>query len=123
MNISRKDFLKGAIGTTGLLLLKPAPITAAKDSQTHAGMAMLIDVTKCVSCWWCYAACKEQNNLPETGIPNVENPPALSKNVWTTLHPVKKEDKWVSRKNARQPAAFQTCSPGSPDYRRGLREA
>jgi len=66
MEISRKDFLKGAAGATGLLLLQPATVAAAKDSQNSAGMAMLIDVTKCVNCWWCYAACKECNQLQET---------------------------------------------------------
>ena len=120
MEISRKDFLKGAAGATGLLLLAPPAMALAKDSQTQAGMAMLIDVTKCVSCWWCYAACKDYNQLPETVKPDLAQPPALSDKVWTTLHPVKKGDEWVSRKKAcnhcTEAACVEVCPTGALSY-------
>jgi formate dehydrogenase iron-sulfur subunit len=120
MEISRKDFLKGAAGATGLLLLQPPAMAMAKDSQTSAGVAMLIDVTKCVNCWWCYAACKEHNMLPETGKPDLSQPPELSSNVWTTLHPVKKGDAWVSRKKAcnhcTNAACVEVCPTGALSY-------
>jgi formate dehydrogenase iron-sulfur subunit len=72
-------------------------------------MAMLVDVTKCVSCWWCYAACKEYNHLPETIKPDPAEPPALSPQVWTTLHPIKKDAGWVSRKQACNHCTEATC--------------
>ena len=117
MEISRKDFLKGAAGATGLLLLAPPTMALAKDSQTQAGMAMLIDVTKCVSCWWCYAACKDYNQLPETVKPDLAQPPALSDKVWTTLHPVMKGGEWTSRKKAcnhcTDAACVEVCPTGA----------
>ncbi len=122
MEISRKDFLKGAAGATGLLLLEPPAMALAKDSQTHLGMAMLIDVTKCVNCWWCYAACKEYNNLGETVKPDLAQPPALSSDVWTTLHPVNKGGGWVSRKMAcnhcTEAACVEVCPTGALSYNR-----
>jgi formate dehydrogenase iron-sulfur subunit len=119
MEISRKDFLKGAAGATGLFLLQP--VDALKNNQqTHLGMAMLIDVTRCVNCWWCYAACKEYNGLPETIMPDLEEPPALSKDVWTTLTPVQKGSEWVSRKTAcnhcTQAACVEICPTGALSY-------
>ncbi len=120
MEISRKDFLKGAAGATGLLLLEPPAMALAKESQTHSGMAMLVDVTKCVNCWWCYAACKEYNKLPETVRPDPAQPPALSPDVWTTLHSVKKGDEWVSRKKAcnhcTEAACVEVCPTGALSY-------
>jgi formate dehydrogenase iron-sulfur subunit len=120
MEISRKDFLKGAAGATGLLLLQTPAAALANNRQTDAGMAMLVDVTKCVSCWWCYAACKEHNKLPETAKPDPSDPPALSPEVWTTLHPVKKGDGWVSRKKAcnhcTQAACVEVCPTGALSY-------
>jgi formate dehydrogenase iron-sulfur subunit len=120
MEISRKDFLKGAAGATGLLLLTPPALALAKDSQTHLGMAMLIDVTKCVNCWWCYAACKEYNKLPETIKPDLSEPPELSPAVWTTLSPVQKGGVWFSRKTAcnhcTEAACVEVCPTGALSY-------
>jgi len=120
MEITRKDFLKGAAGATGLALLTPASAALAKDSQTRQGMAMLIDVSKCVSCWWCYAACKEYNKLPETSRPDLSDPPELSPEVWTTLHPVRKDGVWVSRKKAcnhcTEAACVEVCPTGALSY-------
>jgi formate dehydrogenase iron-sulfur subunit len=120
MEISRRDFIKGAAGAGGLLLLQPPVAAMAKDTQTREGMAMLVDVTKCVSCWWCYAACKEYNNLPETFKPELENPPELGPNVWTTLHPVKKNGEWISRKTAcnhcTNAACVEVCPTGALSY-------
>ena len=120
MEISRKDFIKGAAGGTGLLLLQPATQVLADNSQTTADKAMLIDVTKCVSCWWCYAACKEYNKLNETFRPDVENPPDLASNAWTTLHSVKKAGAWISRKKAcnhcTSAACVEVCPTGALSY-------
>lgn len=123
MELSRRKFLKasaGAAGAAGLMMINPASSVLARESQTQAGAAMLIDVTKCVSCWWCYAACKEYNGLPETIKPDPEDPPPLSPAVWTTLHPVKKDDGWSSRKLAcnhcTDAACVEVCPTGALSY-------
>ena len=120
MELSRKDFLKASAGAAGLLLLQPPALALAKESQTQEGMAMLVDVTKCVSCWWCYAACKNYNRLPETIKPDPEKPPALSPTVWTTLKPIKKGDEWISRKQAcnycTDAACVEVCPTGALSY-------
>ena len=112
--------MKGAAGATGLILLSSPAAAIASDTQTKAGKAMLIDVTKCVSCWWCYAACKEYNNLPETVKPDLNDPPPLSPDVWTTLHPEKKDGGWVSRKKAcnhcTEAACVEVCPTGALSY-------
>jgi len=119
MELNRRDFLKAGGGATAFLLLQPAA-ALAKESQTQAGVGMLIDVTKCVGCWWCYAACKKQNNLPETIQPDPEDPPALSPEVWSTLYPVNKGDRWFNRKVAcnhcTDAACVQVCPTGALSY-------
>ena len=98
MEIDRRKFLKvsaGAAGAAGLALLDRNKTVMAQSDQTQAGVAMLIDVTKCVNCWWCYAACKHYNGLPETIKPDPADPPPLSPDTWTSLYPVKKENGWA----------------------------
>jgi formate dehydrogenase iron-sulfur subunit len=120
MEISRKDFLKATAGAAGLLLLQPPVLALAKESQTQEDVAMLVDVTKCVSCWWCYAACKNYNKLPETIKPDPENPPPLSPEVWTTLKPIKSGTEWHSRKQAcnhcTDAACVEVCPTGALSY-------
>jgi len=120
MELSRKDFLKASAGAAALMLLQPPALALAKESHTQEDVAMLVDVTKCVSCWWCYAACKNYNKLPETIKPDPEQPPALSPEVWTTLHPVKKGDEWISRKQAcnhcTDAACVEVCPTGALSY-------
>lgn len=120
MKLSRKDFLKASAGAAGLSLLRPPALALAGESHTQAEMAMLIDVTKCVNCWWCYAACKKYNRLPETIKPDPAQPPPLSPHVWTTLHPVKKDTDYVSRKQAcnhcTEAACVAVCPTGALSY-------
>jgi formate dehydrogenase iron-sulfur subunit len=120
MELSRRNFLKASAGAAGLLLLQPPAAALANESQTNLGVAMLVDVTKCASCWWCYAACKQYNNLPQTIKPDVAQPPALSPAVWTTLQPVKKDSGWVSRKKAcnhcTDAACVAVCPTGALSY-------
>ena len=123
MELSRRDFLKvsaGAAGATGLMLLNPASPALGRDSQTQVGKAMLIDITKCISCWSCYAACKSYNGLPETATPDPADPPPLSPRVWTTLYPVENQDGWSSRKTAcnhcTNAACVEVCSTGALSY-------
>ena len=120
MELSRKDFLKASAGAVGLMLLQPPVLALAKESKTQDNVAMLVDVTKCVSCWWCYAACKNYNKLPETIKPDPEQPPPLSPHVWTTLKPIKKGSEWHSRKQAcnhcTDAACVEVCPTGALSY-------
>jgi len=120
MELNRRDFLKASAGAAGLLLLQPPALALAKESQTQEDVAMLVDVTKCVSCWWCYAACKNYNKLPETIKPDPEQPPPLSSDVWTTLKPIKKGSEWHSRKLAcnhcTDAACVEVCPTGALSY-------
>jgi formate dehydrogenase iron-sulfur subunit len=122
MELSRKDFLKASTGATALLLIQPPALALAKESQTQEDMAMLVDVTKCVSCWWCYAACKNYNKLPETIKPDPEQPPPLSPNVWTTLKSIKRGTEWQSRKQAcnhcTDAACVEVCPTGALSHNR-----
>ena len=123
MEISRKDFIKGAAGAAGLLLLQPPVPALAESKATPEGKAMLVDVTKCVSCWWCYAACKDYNGLPETIKPDPEQPPPLAPNVWTTLKTVERDNKCFSRKQAcnhcTEAACVEVCPTGALFFKDG----
>ena len=102
MEPGRRSFLKASAGAAaGLILSRGAEFgDVAEAAPSEADRAMLVDVTKCISCWWCYAACKKYNNLPETTRPDPEKPPRLSPDVWTTLKPVKRGTEWHSSKLA-----------------------
>ena len=120
MELNRRGFLKASAGAAGILLLRQPGLVLADKSQTQEDVAMLVDVTKCVSCWWFYAACKNYNQLPETITPDPGQPPALSPEVWTTLHPVKKGAEWISRKQAcnhcTDAACVEVCPTGALSY-------
>jgi formate dehydrogenase iron-sulfur subunit len=109
MELSRRNFLKASAGAASLLLFKSPALALAKQMQTQEDIAMLVDVTKCIGCWWCYAACKNYNNLPETIKPDLEQPPPLSPDVCTTLVPVNKGSEWHIRKQACNHCSEATC--------------
>jgi len=119
MKLGRRDFLKvsgAAAGFTILHQLKfitPAKAGTYPDSQSD--IAMMIDVSKCVGCWWCYAACKNCNHLPETVRPDPEDPPELTENTWTTLFTLHKGgDEWSSRKHACMHCTDASCEQLCP---------
>jgi len=64
MELGRRDFIKASMGAAGLALLPfTGKKTVIKAASSGSDPAMLIDVTKCIGCWWCYAACKNYNRL------------------------------------------------------------
>ena len=109
MELNRRDFLKSSTAATGLLLLQSPVSALASDSQTTEGLAMLIDVTKCVGCWACFRACKSDNELSTTAEPNWDEPPALEPETWTTLKPIKIDEKYHFRKQACNHCADAAC--------------
>ncbi len=69
--ISRRGFLKGIIGTAigGSLLGRPLRALAGNLSGQPDHFGMLTDLTRCIGCRRCEAACNEANNLPPPEIP------------------------------------------------------
>jgi len=121
MSLDRRDFLKVSAGTTGLILLNPSAFKAiTKGSPAKSSIAMLVDVSKCVGCWWCYAACKDYNKLKETIRPEPEQAPRLSSQTWTTLFPLRINDTWSFRKQAcnhcTDAACVEVCPTGALSY-------
>lgn len=120
MRISRRDFLLASGGAASLVLLKSPASALAEEAKAQEEVAMLIDVTKCVSCWWCCAACRICNGLPEIFKPDLEEAPPLSCCAYTTLVPVKKDDKWNTRKSAcnhcTNAACVEVCPTGALTY-------
>jgi Fe-S-cluster-containing dehydrogenase component len=121
MKLERRDFLKISAGATGLVLLHPSNLQkvgeAAETPADQSKLAMLVDVSKCVGCWWCYAACKQYNGLPQTITPDPEEPPELSPETWTTLFTTRKDGKWQFRKQAcmhcTDAACVKVCPTGA----------
>jgi formate dehydrogenase iron-sulfur subunit len=119
MKISRRELLKSAGATAGLALFLPSKLLnsakSAPEVDSLASMAMLIDVSKCIGCWWCYAACKNYNNLPETIRPEMDDPPELSVETWSTLFTLYSEEKgWSSRKHACMHCTDASCEQVCP---------
>jgi formate dehydrogenase iron-sulfur subunit len=117
MNLNRRDFLKVSLGTTAALLLNSPKQAYAQDSSNISSKAVLVDTTKCVGCWWCYAACKHSHHLPETIKPEPENPPKLNSDIWTTLATRKEGNQWIYAKqqcmHCEQPACVNACPVGA----------
>ena len=121
MKLGRRDFIKASVGAAGLTLLPfTGKKTVIKAVSSGSDPAMLIDVTKCIGCWWCYAACKNYNRLKETIQPEPENPPDLSPDCWTTLSTLKKDDNWHYKKHAcmhcTDAACVKVCPTGALSY-------
>jgi formate dehydrogenase iron-sulfur subunit len=116
MEIGRRNFLKASAGAAaGLILFRGVKFgSVAKAASSESDHAMLVDVTKCIGCWWCYAACKNYNNNPETARPSPEEPPELEADCWSTLFPLKKDDEWSYRKHACMHCTEASCEEVCP---------
>jgi formate dehydrogenase iron-sulfur subunit len=119
MELSRREFLKYSAGTTGIVMLCSTGKASASDREESngRGKAVLVDTTRCIGCWWCYAACKHGNNLPETIRPDPENPPKLNSTIWTTLSTAKKDNDRIFAKrqcmHCEHPACVAACPVGA----------
>jgi len=118
LEFNRRDFLKASAGMGGLMLLQPPILNLTtkyqNSSVAQSDAAMLVDVSKCIGCWWCYAACKNYNKLPETIKPDIEQPPELSPEVWTTLYTTNRGGVWSSRKQACMHCTDASCEQVCP---------
>ena len=119
MGIERRDFLKVSGLAACLALLEPVALSkralASDGSGGAADFAMVVDVTKCISCWWCYAACKNNRGLPETAMPDPADPPELTAHTWTTLFATEKNGEgWSTRKHACMHCTEASCEQVCP---------
>lgn len=104
------------------------------DIRTKAEVAKLIDVSKCIGCKACQAACDEWNDLRENVGVNVgayENPHDLTPKTWTLMRFTEHENEqgnleWLIRKDGcmhcSDPGCLKACpSPGAiVQYQNGI---
>jgi formate dehydrogenase iron-sulfur subunit len=99
-----------------------SPSPSVRESEE---VAKLIDISKCIGCKACQAACYEWNDLrDEIGI-NVgvyDNPPDLTENTWTLMRFTEVEEdgklEWLIRKDGcmhcADPGCLKAClAPGA----------
>ena len=68
--ITRRSLLKsGVAGSIAALLLRPKPGKAHQIKTYQNSMGVLVDLTRCVGCRSCEAACNAEQNMPEPAKP------------------------------------------------------
>ncbi|MDT8419649.1 MAG: 4Fe-4S dicluster domain-containing protein [Desulfuromonadales bacterium] len=69
--ISRRKFLAGSMAGGAAVMMSPAKKALASGSFDGFpdGMGVLVDLTRCVGCRTCEAACNKEQNLPEPALP------------------------------------------------------
>ena len=106
--------------------ISASTITPPSARNTDEQVAKLIDVTRCIGCKACQAACMEWNNLrQEIGYfeGSYDNPMDLSPDVWTLMRFTEWEDEkgnleWLIRKDGcmhcEDPGCLKACpAPGA----------
>src|SRR6201990_2562046 len=103
-----------------------SPLTPPSARGYEEQVANLIDVSRCIGCKACQAACLEWNDLREEVGVNVgvyENPHDLSENTWTLMRYAEVEEpdghlEWLIRKDGcmhcEDPGCLKACpAPGA----------
>jgi len=68
--VTRRGFLKGVLGTAiGGLILHPVRALAQSARERPDHFAILADLTRCIGCRRCEAACNRANGLPPPEVP------------------------------------------------------
>ena len=68
--ITRRSLLKsGVAGSIAALLFQPKPGRAHQIKTYQNSMGVLVDLTRCVGCRSCEAACNAEQNMPEPARP------------------------------------------------------
>ncbi len=104
---------------------RSATTTPSPQQRQMPAVAKLIDVTKCIGCKACQAACQEWNDLREevgVNIGSYTNPHDLTANSWTLMRFAETEAnghlEWLIRKDGcmhcADPGCLKACpSPGA----------
>jgi formate dehydrogenase iron-sulfur subunit len=107
------------------IVRRSATTTPSPQQRRMTEVAKLIDVTKCIGCKACQAACQEWNDLrEEVGINegSYTNPHDLTANSWTLMRFAETEEngtlEWLIRKDGcmhcADPGCLKACpSPGA----------
>jgi len=113
---------------------RSATTTASPGARRTPEVAKLIDVSKCIGCKACQAACMEWNDLrDDIGVTagSYDNPRDLNENAWTVMRfaevePEKDKLQWLIRKDGcmhcADPGCLKACpAPGAViQYRNGI---
>ena len=69
--VSRRNFIKGGLaGTAAIAVMKDKEMQAAQTFEGYPkGMGVLVDLTRCVGCRSCEAACNKEQGLPQPAKP------------------------------------------------------
>lgn len=69
--VSRRNFIKGGLaGTAAVAVMKNKEMQAAQTFEGYPeGMGVLVDLTRCVGCRSCEAACNKEQGLPQPAKP------------------------------------------------------
>lgn len=98
MKLGRREFLR-ACGVSAAIWLLPCGVAEAGQAQaspSQGSKGMLVDLTRCIGCAWCYEACKQCHALPPepfTSLDGNENQRPLSARTWTVVQSWQRESK------------------------------
>ncbi len=100
---------------------RSATTTPSPQQRQMPEVAKLIDVTKCIGCKACQAACQEWNDLREEigiNVGSYTNPHDLTANSWTLMRFAETEAnghlEWLIRKDGCMPCADPGCLKACP---------
>ena len=128
--ISRREFLRGTAAVGGSLLVgritgDPGTVFAESFSGAPDRFGMLTDLTRCIGCRRCEAACNKANNLPAPEIP-FEDKSVFEKKRWTDAqtytvvnrysdpgHPGEPVYRKLQCMHCKEPACASACPVGA----------
>ena len=100
---------------------RSATTTQPPSVRQTVEVAKLIDISKCIGCKACLAACMEWNDIRDTVGTNVgvyDNPPDLTENSWTVMRFTEYEEngrlEWLIRKDGCMHCADPGCLKACP---------
>ncbi len=114
MDVTRRDFIK----TAGSAVILGLAATMLPQNNTRAlavdsGMAIKINVVKCIACGKCHTACGTQNNLKGATF-NPNKPFPLSGQDWVAYVPAEKGKAWHFRKHSCMHCTDASCMEVCP---------
>ncbi|HEX8978362.1 MAG TPA: formate dehydrogenase subunit beta [Parasulfuritortus sp.] len=100
---------------------RSATTTPSPSARSTEEVAKLIDVTTCIGCKACQAACMEWNDLRDqvgVNVGVIDNPPDLTEESWTVMRYAEHEEngnlEWLIRKDGCMHCADPGCLKACP---------